>query len=108
MITNNHQDKILVKLNPDDTFIALQTYDVLHGKSSRFYLCRSMLHRWLEEETSTSFLDIDLQNTLKLTITSDDIYTVVNWLNVSSQGNISGYQQSFYIPISTLYRALEG
>lgn len=108
MFTNNHQDKTLVKLTPDDTFIALQTYDVLHGKSSRFYISIAMLKHWLEETSNTTFLDVDLQNTLKMTLTGEEIYTVINWLNVTNQGTVSGFQQTFYIPISLLARALFG
>lgn len=105
-MTNN----ILVKLAPSGNFILLTTYDRVHGRSSTFYLTKSRVFYWLEyEEEAEDVTEVDaLSSFHAYRVREGYAYVRVVWATAHSGDCVSGYYQSFELPLELFQRVCEG
>ena len=103
----NFSDSILVKMNPDDDFIAITTYDIRHGKSSRFLLHKADM-LWLVADERESLLDSDLDSFLQIHRDGQNAHFKLTWISRDFRDEITGYVHHFTISVRKLQQAING
>lgn len=104
---SNFADCFLVKLSPDDRFIALSSYDICHGKSSRFLLEKSKLAELLSPNAE-SVLDTDIGSYLQLIRKKAAVQFRLTFLHQNYRNDVTGYVLTFDLPIGQIHSLLNG
>ena len=105
---NIFDNPVLVTLSDSDPFIVLQTYDPKHGSSQRFYLHKQTLLRQLGDDAEGNVTEADLLNFCTVANTKDSIRFKMFWLHNNYNDELHGYQQTFFVPICKVGKALSG
>ena len=100
--TNPNQGNILIKLRADGEFIRIRTFDRVHGGSRSFIVRREVLWKLSEGETA---IDSDLDGFLEAFVRNEMVQMRFYWISVNNDV-ISGYKQSFEIPLTLILRVL--
>ena len=100
--TNPNQGNILIKLRADGEFIRIRTFDRVHGGSRSFIVRREVLWKLPEGETA---IDSDLDGFLEAFVRNEMVQMRFYWISVNNDV-ISGYKQSFEIPLTLILRVL--
>lgn len=100
--TNPNRGNILVKLRADGEFIRIRTFDRAHGGSRSFIVRREVLWKLPEGETA---IDSDLDGFLEAFVRNEMVQMRFYWISVNNDV-ISGYKQSFEIPLTLILRVL--
>ena len=100
--TNPNRGNILVKLRADGEFIRIRTFDRAHGGSRSFIVRREVLWKLPEGETA---IDSDLDGFLEAFVRNEMVQMRFYWISVNNDV-ISGYKQSFEIPLPLILRVL--
>ena len=100
--TNPNRGNILVKLRADGEFIRIRTFDRAHGGSRSFIVRREALWKLPEGETA---IDSDLDGFLEAFVRNEMVQMRFYWISVNNDV-ISGYKQSFEIPLTLILRVL--
>ena len=103
---STYMNPILIKLSDSEHFLMLQTYDISHGKSERFYLTKAALSSVINDKRQSSIIENDLLNFCYCRRCADEICFKLFWLKGNWSDDLNGYQQSFTIPISKIQDAL--
>ena len=108
-LTKKFADCILVKLSPSSPhLIALTTYDVFHGASSRFLLLKSDLETLAEDENASSIVDTDIGNYVEISRNGAHLQFRLTLLNRNFRNEVTGYVHDFHLSISNIQATLEG
>ena len=99
---------VLITLTDSDPFINLQTYDEKHGHSQHFYLRKEILQGQLGENAEGVVTEADLLNYCTVTRSDDNIRFTFCWLHGNYDNEVSGYQQTVFLPISKVVKVLAG
>ena len=100
--TNPNQGNILIKLRADGEFIRIRTFDRVHGGSRSFIVRREVLQKALAGDTA---IDSDLDGFFEAFERDGMIQMRIYWISVNNDV-ISGYKQSFEIPLTLILRVL--
>ena len=100
--TNPNQGNILIKLRADGEFIRIRTFDRVHGGSRSFIVRREVLWKLPEGETA---IDSDLDGFLEAFVRNEIVQMRFYWISVNNDV-ISGYKQSFEVPLTLILRVL--
>ena len=103
-----YANSVMVTLSNSNTFITLQTYDRKHGSSQRFYISKEALERQLNENTTGSIIENDLLNYCTVSTDGTNIRLLLVWLHGSYNDDVYGYQQTIFLPIEKVKRAISG
>lgn len=104
---SNFKDVILVKLIPSEPdFMALTTFEIYHGKSSRFLLRKKDLSDLLNNEGF--LLDTDIGSYIQVTRNRNKVHFRLTWLSQNFRNDVTGYIHDFDIPIEKVRAALSG
>lgn len=104
---SNFGDCILVKLVPSEPdFVALSTFDIFHGKSSRFFLRRTDLLALLDSDKP--LLDTDIGSYIQATLYQSKVHFKLTWLRQDFRNDVTGYIHSFDLPVEKLRKVLNG
>ena len=101
---------ILISLILSGEFLYIQTTYHIHRKSVRFITHRCALLKLLDGKIG-QFCDMDLRNTMRAYILNrKSVCFDISWIHETdySKGTLSGYHQTFVIPMESLRRALNG
>ena len=101
--TNPNQGNILITLRADGEFIRIRTYDRAHGGSRSFIVRREVLWKLPEGETA---IDSDLDGFLEAFVRNEMVQMRFYWISANNDV-ISGYKQSFEVPLSLILRVLD-
>ncbi len=104
---NIFNNPILITLSSSGFFIALMTYDQMHGRSQRFLLSKDTLYDQLGEHAESSIIERDLHNFCDVAHARDGIRFKLSWLR-NSGDELKGYQQRFIVPVDFVVKALAG
>lgn len=104
---NIFNDPILITLSGSGLFVAIVTYDQVHGRSQRFLLSKDTLYDQLGEHAESSIIEKDLHNFCDVAHTRDGIRFKFCWLR-NNGDELKGYQQHFIIPVDFVVKALAG
>ncbi len=109
MSLNHHFiDLARVSFKPDDEFVALQIYDgTIRRRLSTFLICRDKLAA-LAEGTTPAMLDSDLNNTLRVYRSGNDLlkFTVYFVRHEDNLGRFEGIAERFVLPVSDILQVL--
>lgn len=106
---NSFTDRILINICPSgDDLIAISTYDILHGKSSRFMMMKNELSEILSSDSPTPILDTDLGNYIRVSRNRKEVHFKLTWLRNDFRNDVTGYVLDFDIPVEKLEKALSG
>ena len=98
----------LFTIADDGQFLALSTYTPSHGRSSRFFVFKSSISKWLAGE-DTSFMDTDCGSFVRFTReSSEKIFVEFTWLSDSMNNLVRGYRQRFTVPVQMFLEVLNG
>jgi hypothetical protein len=100
--TNPNRGNILVKLRADGEFIRIRTFDRAHGGSRSFIVRREVLQKALAGDTA---IDSDLDGFLEAFVRNEMVQMRIYWISVNNDV-ISGYKQSFEVPLTLILRVL--
>ena len=100
--TNPNQGNILIKLRADGEFIRIRTFDRVHGGSRSFIVRREVLQKALAGDTA---IDSDLDGFFEAFESDGMIQMRIYWISVNNDV-ISGYKQSFEVPLTLILRVL--
>lgn len=100
-------DPILITLSSSGLFVALVTYDQMHGRSQRFLLSKDTLSDQFGEHAENNAIETDLHNYCDIAHDRDGIRFKVSWLRRYND-ELKGYQQRFIIPADLVAKALAG
>lgn len=104
---NIFNNPILVTLSSSGFFVALKTYDQIHGRSQRFLLSKDTLYDQLGEHAESNAIEKDLHNFCDVAHARDGIRFKLSWLR-NSGDELNGYQQRFIVPDDLVLKALAG
>ncbi len=109
MTYNHFVDKALMTMKPSsDNFIALQIYDAtIRRRLSTFLITREKLAA-VAEGTTLSILDSDLNNTLRIYRSGNDLLKFVLYYvrHEDSIGRFEGLAERFVLPVSDILQVL--
>lgn len=105
---NIFDNPVLVKLSDSDPFVTIQTYDPKHGQSQRFYLHKQSLIMQLGDDAEGNVTEADLLNFCTVARAKDNICFQMIWLHGNYNDDVHGYQQTFFLPVDKVERALSG
>ena len=105
---NIFNNPILITLSDSDPFVNLQTYDEKHGRSQHFYLRKRTLEEQLGENAEGVVTEADLLNFCTVARSDDNIRLTFCWLHGNYCDDVSGYQQTVFVPVNTVIKALAG
>ncbi len=108
MTYNHFVDKALMTMKPSsDNFIALQIYDAtIRRRLSTFLITREKLAAVAEGATS-SMLDSDLNNTLRVYRTENELkFTVYFVRSEDDYGRFDGISERFVLPVTDVLNVL--
>ncbi len=104
---NIFNNPILITLSSSGLFVAIVTYDQMHGRSQRFLLSRDILHDQLRDHDEGSNIERDLHNFCDVARARDGIRFRLSWLR-NCGDELKGYQQRFIVPVDLVSKALAG
>ena len=104
---NIFSNPILITLSSSGLFVALVTYDQMHGRSQRFLLSKDTLHDQLGKHADINVIESDLHNFCDVAYDRDGIRFKVSWLRRNGD-ELKGYQQRFIAPFNLVAKALTG
>ena len=105
----NFADCTLIKLVPSEPyFVALTTFDIFHGKSSRFLLRQKDLETLVNNETANPVLDTDIGSYIEITRHAMHLHFKVALLQQDFRNNVTGYVHYFELPVSKILDLLCG
>ena len=104
---NIFNNPILITLSNSGLFVAIVTYDQMHGRSQRFLLSKDILHDQLRDHDEGSSIERDLHNFCDVARARDGIRFRLSWLR-NCGNELKGYQQRFIVPIDLVSKALAG
>ena len=105
---NIFSNPVLITLTDSDSFVNLQTYDKRHGRSQHFYLHKQTLQGQLGENAEGVVTEADLLNFCTVARARDSIRFTFCWLHGNYSDDVSGFQQTVFLPISTVAKVLAG
>ena len=98
---------ILVKLNLTDDYIALRTYDRVHGGRGRFLIVRDRFAAWLKNTADETFYSTDCAHVLIARRNRENIHFKVLWLSSGIDPEVHGFIQHFDVPVERLMALIE-
>lgn len=105
---NIFNNPVLITLTDSDPFVTIQTYDEKHGHSQRFYLHKESLQGQLGDTAERCVTEADLLNFCTVARARDSIRFKFCWLHGNYNDDVSGYQQTVFLPISKVVKVLAG
>ncbi len=104
---SNFAECTLVKIVPSEPyFAALTTYDINHGRSSRFLLRLNDLATLVTDENANPVLDTDIGSYIEITRRSMHLHFKLTLLHQDYRNNVTGYVQCFELPICKVFDLL--
>lgn len=97
---------VMVKFTRDHPYIAITTYDRLHGRRGRFLVARETLEQVLKP-SADSRRDEDCGHYLTITRWEDSLHFRFTWLSSYGDRSVKGFQQDVVIPIQLVRSLLE-
>ena len=98
-------DSILIKITPDNDFMAFSTYCRARGRKGRFLMDKARLQRALADEGITVY-DSDCGSHMSIFVHNGVARITFDWLSLHSNDNIMGYRQRFEMPACILADAM--
>lgn len=105
---NIYVNAILVTLTLNEPFVTISTYDEKHGRSQRFFISKSTLLNQLGGDAAGNSAEADLLNFCTVARVGTSIRFNMFWLHGSYDDDISGYRQTFFVPIDKMNKVLAG
>ena len=91
-------ENVLYKLGRSGGLISISTISRMCGRKGRFLIVADDLKSWFTGDRKNPFIDTDCGNYLKITSCGNDTFNVrITWLNNSSVGRTSGFNQDFTV-----------
>ena len=105
---NIFHDPVIITLSVNDPLVYIQTYDLEHSWSERFFLSKEALCSQLADDVENSVTECDLLNVCNVSRIGNDIRFRMFWLHGNYDDDLYGYQQTILIPVTVVSKALAG
>ena len=106
---SNFAECTLIKLVPSEPhFVALTTFDIFHGRSTRFLLRQKDLVTLVNDENANPVLDTDIGSYIQITRQANHLHFKLTVLHQDYRNDVTGYVRYFELPISKINALLEG
>ena len=97
----------ILTLGATESFLTFHTFTADHRRSSSFYVSTDHLLSYLEEP-GQGFIESDCSDILFLSMINENTVNFrVQWLCVHGKNAVTGYQQQFCVPVSTLLSVIK-
>ena len=105
----NFAECTLVKLIPSEPdFVALTTFDIFHGRSTRFLISQQDLRALVNDENASPVLDTDIGSYIQITRHAMHLHFRLTLLHQDFRNNVTGYVHYFELPVSKINALLSG
>lgn len=99
----NFSDCTLIKLVPSEPhFVALTTFDIYHGRSTRFLLRQKDLVTLVNDENASPVLDTDIGSYIQITRRANQLHFKLTLLHQDYRNDVTGFVRYFELPISKI------
>ena len=105
---NIYLNAILVTLTLSEPFVTIRTYDEKHGRSQRFFINKSTLLNQLGDDAEGNSTEADILNFCTVARIGTSIRFNMFWLHGNCIDDISGYRQTFFVPVDKVNKVLDG
>ena len=107
-MNNIFENPILVTLSLSEPFVCIKTFDEIHGRSQRFFISKSALQSQLCDDAEGNSTEADILNFCTISHIGDALRFNMFWLHGNFNDDISGYRQTFFVPIDKVSKVLAG
>lgn len=105
----NFAECTLIKLVPfEPYFVALTTFDIFHGRSTRFLIRQKDLTALVSDENANPVLDTDIGSYIQITRQASHLHFKLTLLHQDYRNDVTGYVCYFELPISKINALLNG
>ena len=105
----NFAECTLIKLVPyEQKFIALTTFDIFHGRSTRLLLFRKDFEALVNDEFANPMLDTDIGSYIQITRHNMHLHFKLTILHQDYRNDVTGYIRYFELPIEKINALLNG
>ena len=99
----NFAECTLIKLVPSEPyFVALTTFDIFHGRSTRFLIRQKDLVTLVNDENASPMLDTDIGIYIQITRRNKHLCFKLTLLHQDYRNEVTGYVCYFELPITPL------
>ena len=102
-------DCTLIKLEPSEpSLAAMTTYDIHHGRSTRFMLRQTDLTELVSGENVNIVIDTDIGSYIEIYRRAKHLHFKLTLLHQNYHNDVTGYVRYFELPISKIKALLKG
>ena len=106
---SNFAECTLIKLVPSEPhFVALTTYDIHHGRSTRFLLHKKDLASLVNDPDANLILDTDIGSYVEISRRAMHLHFRLVLLHQDYRDNVTGYVKYFELPVDKIQALLNG
>lgn len=103
----NFTNKVILSASRTSNCVTIRTWDLKHRWSKNLYISANVLECWLHGDHTERFLDDDMDSIVRFYHSNDnDVNVEILWMDTNHREDVSGYKQTFYIPVSFLHKAV--
>ena len=106
---SNFAECTLIKLDPSEPhFVALTTFDIYHGRSTRFLLQKKDLEALVNSPDTSRILDTDIGSYVEMSRRAMHLHFKLVLLHQDYRNNVDGYVHYFELPMEKVHALLNG
>ena len=106
---SNFAECTLVKLVPSEPyFVALTTFDIYHGRSTRFLLQKKDLENLVNDPDASRILDTDIGSYVEISRRANHLQFKLTLLHQDFRNDVTGYVHYFELPVEKISSLLNG
>ncbi len=105
----NFAECTLIKLVPSEPyFVALTTFDIFHGRSTRFLIRQKDLETLVNDENAAPVLDTDIGSYIQISRCNMHLCFKLTLLHQDYRNDVTGYIHCFELPVKKVESVLYG